>query len=97
MLIQQLFDIIKERQENPREDSYTSELLRAGEDEILKKIGEESVEVILAAKSQGDARLVSELGDLTYHCLVLLAQRGLTPEDVEGELEKRLPAANKPG
>ena len=97
MLIQQLFDIIKERQENPREDSYTYKLLKAGEDEILKKIGEESVEVILAAKSQGDARLVSELADLTYHCLVLLAQRGLTPENVEVELEKRLPAANKPG
>ena len=44
-----------------------------------------------------DARLLSEMADLTYHCLVLLALRGLSPEDVEIELEKRLPAANKPG
>jgi phosphoribosyl-ATP pyrophosphohydrolase len=94
MLIQQLFDVILERRQNPKTDSYTNRLLAMGEDEILKKIGEESVEVILAAKGQGDQRLVSEMADLTYHLLVLLAQRGLTPEDVEVELEKRLPAGN---
>jgi phosphoribosyl-ATP pyrophosphohydrolase len=94
MLIQQLFDVILERREDPKEDSYTNRLLTMGEDEILKKIGEESVEIILAAKGQGDERLVSEIADLTYHLLVLLAQRGLSPEDVEIELEKRLPAAN---
>jgi phosphoribosyl-ATP pyrophosphohydrolase len=94
MLIQQLFDVILERRENPKADSYTNRLLAMGEDEILKKIGEESVEIILAAKGQGNERLVSEMADLTYHMLVLLAQRGLTPEDVETELEKRLPAVN---
>ena len=63
MLIQQLFDVILERQGNPKADSYTNRLLAMGEDEILKKIGEESVEVILAAKGQGNERLISEMAD----------------------------------
>ena len=73
----------------PAEYSYTARLIAAGEDEILKKIGEESVEVILAAKAQGDARLVEEIADLTYHTLVLLAARHLSPEDIKAELERR--------
>lgn len=76
-IIQRLFAVITDRRANPKEGSYTNRLLGAGEDEILKKIGEESVEVIIAAKGQGDERLVSELADLTYHCLVLLAQHDL--------------------
>jgi phosphoribosyl-ATP pyrophosphohydrolase len=60
-----------------------------GEDEIVKKIGEESVEVILAVKGQGDERIISETADLFYHALVLLAARGLTLEQVEAELERR--------
>jgi len=87
--IQNLFAVIADRKTHPRESSYTNSLFDAGEDEILKKIGEESVEVILAAKAQGDERLVSELADLAYHCLVLIAQRGLTPQDVSAELERR--------
>lgn len=92
--IQRVFATITDRKANPKEGSYTNRLLDMGEDEILKKIGEESVEVILAAKAQGDERLVSELADLTYHCLVLLAQRGLSPADIAAELERRhAPAA----
>ena len=91
-IIRDLFDIIKDRQANPKEGSYTNSLFEAGEDEILKKIGEESVEVILAAKGQGDERLVSEMADLVYHGLVLLAARGLTLEAIEAELERRAPA-----
>jgi phosphoribosyl-ATP pyrophosphohydrolase len=64
-------------------------LLDAGEDEILKKVGEEAMEVVLAAKGQGDERLVSEIADLTYHVLVLLAARGLDLADVRAELAKR--------
>jgi phosphoribosyl-ATP pyrophosphohydrolase len=56
---------------------------------MLKKVGEEAVEVILAAKSQGNARLVEEAADLTYHILVLLAARGLSPADIENALLKR--------
>jgi len=89
MNINQLFAVIQARRSAPPEESYTARLTAAGEDEILKKVGEEAVEVILAAKGQGQARLVEELADLTYHALVLLAARGLTPQDVEAELARR--------
>jgi phosphoribosyl-ATP pyrophosphohydrolase/phosphoribosyl-AMP cyclohydrolase len=84
-----LFATILDRQANPRPGSYTARLLEAGEDQILKKVGEEAMEVVLAAKGQGDARVVSEVADLLYHLLVLLAARGLTLADVEAELVRR--------
>jgi phosphoribosyl-ATP pyrophosphohydrolase len=84
-----LFATILDRRANPRPGSYTAKLLGAGEDEVLKKVGEEAMEVILAAKGQGDERLISEIADLFYHTLVLLAARGLTLADVEAELVRR--------
>lgn len=87
--INELFQTLQDRQAHPRAGSYTNELLSAGEDEIVKKIGEEAVEVILAAKGQGDQRLVEESADLIYHLLVLLVSRGLTWNDVLFELEAR--------
>ncbi len=89
MTLTELYNIILDRQENPVEGSYTNYLFKKGQDEILKKIGEESVEVILAAKSQGKERLIEEVADLTYHTLVLLADSGLTPADILAELDKR--------
>ena len=91
-VLEQVFAIIEDRKANPRPDSYTNRLLEAGQDEILKKIGEEAIEVILAASNQGDERLVSELADLSYHCLVLLASRNLTPSHISDELERRYKA-----
>lgn len=91
-ILARVFAVIQDRQANPQPGSYTNHLLASGEDEIVKKIGEEAVEVILAVKGQGDPRVISELADLTYHCLVLLAQRGLTPDDVGTELERRFKA-----
>lgn len=88
-MLNELFGIIEDRKANPVPDSYTNRLLVAGEDEILKKIGEEAVEVILAAKAQGNLRLVEELADLYYHSLVLLAARELSLADVEAELARR--------
>jgi phosphoribosyl-ATP pyrophosphohydrolase len=88
-ILARVFDVITDRQANPKAGSYTNHLLDAGEDEIVKKIGEEAVEVILAVKGQGDERVISELADLTYHCLVLLAQRDLSPDDIAAELERR--------
>ena len=88
-MLVELFNIIEDRMANPVEGSYTNHLLAVGEDEILKKIGEEAVEVILAAKAQGNPRLVEELADLFYHSLVLLAARGLTLSEVEAELARR--------
>lgn len=84
-----LFSTILERKAAFRPDSYTARLLTAGEDEILKKIGEEAMEVILAAKGQGDERVIAEVADLLYHLLVLLASRSLTLNDVEAELVER--------
>ena len=87
--IDRVFKVITDRRENPKEGSYTNQLLNAGQDEILKKIGEEAIEVILAASAQGNERLISELADLTYHCLVLLAARDLAPADIAAELDRR--------
>ena len=69
--------------------SYTVQLLEDGENEILKKLGEEAIEVIVAAKAEGDERVVYEMADLVYHALVLLAARDLRWQDVESELEHR--------
>jgi phosphoribosyl-ATP pyrophosphohydrolase/phosphoribosyl-AMP cyclohydrolase len=88
-ILDALFAVILDRQAKRPSGSYTADLLNAGEDEILKKVGEEAMEVVLAAKGQGDERLVSEIADLTYHLLVLLAARGLDPNDVQAELTRR--------
>lgn len=88
-MLHELFALIEDRKANPKEGSYTNELLSSNEDRVLQKIGEESVEVILAAKGQGDERVIEEVSDLFYHTLVMLAQRGLTLADIENELRKR--------
>jgi phosphoribosyl-ATP pyrophosphohydrolase len=88
-MLEELFRIIEDRKANPVEGSYTNSLLEAGEDEILKKVGEEAIEVILAAKAQGNQRLIEEIADLYYHSLVLLAARGLSLAEIEGELSRR--------
>lgn len=84
-----LFQTIKDRQLNPKPGSYTNSLLESGLDEISKKVGEEAIEVIIAAQHQGRERLISEMADLAYHCLVLLAHQDVTPEEVATELERR--------
>ncbi len=88
-MLQELFDIIMDRQARPQPGSYTNKLLDGGTDAILQKVGEESVEVILAAKGQGKQRLVEETADLFYHILVLLASQGVTLAEVEAELRRR--------
>ncbi|GJM40276.1 MAG: phosphoribosyl-ATP pyrophosphatase [Ardenticatenaceae bacterium] len=87
--IDQLFATLQERKANPSPDSYTTSLLADGEDEIVKKIGEEAVEVIIAAKSQGNQRIVEESADLVYHLLVLLLSRDLSWDDIRQELASR--------
>jgi phosphoribosyl-ATP pyrophosphohydrolase len=87
--LQSLYDVILDRKENPQDNSYTNQLFILGEDEIVKKIGEESIEIILAAKSQGRQRLIEETADLAYHVLVLLALKDITPMDIQLELRRR--------
>lgn len=84
-----VFDTILDRKANPKPGSYTNSLFDAGLDEITKKVGEEAIEVIIAAQHQGNERLISELADLTYHSMVLMAQMGVTPEDIVAELRRR--------
>jgi phosphoribosyl-ATP pyrophosphohydrolase len=89
MSIQWLFDVIEERKKNPSEKSYTTSLFNEGLPKIAQKVGEEGTEVVVAALAQEDQRLIEEVADLTYHMLVLLVARGLTPAHVLAELEKR--------
>ena len=89
MDIQWLFDVIEDRKKNPSEKSYTTSLFNEGLPKIAQKVGEEGTEVVVAALAQDDGRLIEEIADLTYHTLVLLSARGLTPADVVAELEKR--------
>ena len=89
MSIQWLFDVIENRKKNPTEQSYTSSLFAEGLPKIAQTVGEEGTEVVVAALAQEDQRLVEEVADLTYHTLVLLSARGLTPAQILAELEKR--------
>ena len=89
MTLNSLYSTILERKNNPSPGSYTAKLLADGEDEIVKKVGEEAIEVIVAAKGQGDERIVSEVADLIYHTMVLLASRGIAWRTVEEELSRR--------
>lgn len=89
MTLDELYKIICDRRDHPAPESYTARLFSQGEDEILKKVGEEAMEIILAAKGQGNQRLTEEIADLTYHLLVLMAAHNLTPEDIRQELGLR--------
>jgi phosphoribosyl-ATP pyrophosphohydrolase len=89
MDIQSLFDIIEDRKNNPSEKSYTASLFAEGLSKIAQKVGEEGTEVVVAALAQEDQRLIEEIADLTFHTLVLLSARGLTPAHIRTELEKR--------
>jgi phosphoribosyl-ATP pyrophosphohydrolase len=95
--LQDLFTVIEHRKTHPPTGSYTAQLFSAGEEKIGKKIVEETVEVLLAARSEGDQRLVEESADLVYHLFVLLAHRGLTLSDVENELQRRHEPTENPG
>lgn len=88
-VITNLWTTIEDRKEALPAGSYTTTLLQAGENEILKKLGEEIIEVIVAAKDEGDDRLIYEMADVIYHAMVLLAARDLSWQDVEAELARR--------
>ena len=87
--LQTLDAVIHDRKSNPKDGSYTSGLFREGVEKISQKVGEESVETIVAALGQSDERVVNEAADLIYHTLVLLAARGLGLAEVEAELSRR--------
>ena len=88
-ILYELYDIILERREKMPEGSYTAYLFNKGLDKILKKVGEENAEVIIAAKNRDKAELVYETSDLLYHLLVLLVEQGVSLAEVFSELKSR--------
>jgi phosphoribosyl-ATP pyrophosphohydrolase/phosphoribosyl-AMP cyclohydrolase len=91
-ILEELYNVIADRKVNPREGSYTNYLFNKGLDKILKKVGEEASEVIIAAKNESREELKYEIADFLYHVLVLMVEQGLTLEDIYGELRNRRPA-----
>ncbi|HEX6971783.1 MAG TPA: bifunctional phosphoribosyl-AMP cyclohydrolase/phosphoribosyl-ATP diphosphatase HisIE [Limnochordia bacterium] len=88
-IVRAVYETILSRKAHPTAESYTAYLFREGIDKILKKVGEEATEVVIAAKNPPTRPLVSEAADLVYHLLVLLAERGVAPEEVFAELAAR--------
>ncbi|WP_303864994.1 bifunctional phosphoribosyl-AMP cyclohydrolase/phosphoribosyl-ATP diphosphatase HisIE [Alkalibaculum bacchi] len=88
-ILKQLYKTIEDRRSNPVEGSYTNYLFDKGIDKILKKVGEENAETIIAAKNNSKEELIYEASDLIYHLLVLLVNQRVSLEDIFGELEKR--------
>ena len=84
-----LYELLKDRKETMPEGSYTSYLFSKGTDKILKKVGEESTEVIIAAKAEDKAETVYEIADLAYHIMVLMVQQGIGLDDIRKELASR--------
>lgn len=91
-VIDEVYSVVRERRDNPVEGSYTTYLFTEGIDKILKKVGEESSEVIIAAKNHSKSEMTEEISDLVYHALVLMANEGVTPEDIAKALRKRRPS-----
>lgn len=87
--IDALISCIEDRKNNPKQGSYTNYLFDKGLDKILKKVGEESTEVIIAAHAQDKAETIYEIADLCYHVLVLMIDQEITREDIMNELSKR--------
>jgi phosphoribosyl-ATP pyrophosphohydrolase/phosphoribosyl-AMP cyclohydrolase len=88
-LLEQLYELIQSRERERPAGSYTTYLFEEGLDKILKKVGEESAETLIAAKNDDDARLTAEASDLLYHLLVLLVARGVSLADITQELASR--------
>lgn len=88
-ILEELYAIVQDRRANPKEGSYTNYLFDKGIDKILKKVGEETAEVIIASKNPGTDELRYEAADLLYHLTVLWCEKGLTPKEVFRELKSR--------
>ena len=88
-ILQEDFDTIQNRKNNPKEGSYTNYLFDKGIDKILKKIGEEATELVIAAKNPNPEEIKYEIADFLYHCMVLMAEKGVTWEDITEELAHR--------
>jgi phosphoribosyl-ATP pyrophosphohydrolase len=88
-VLSRLAEVLEERKQADPESSYVAKLYSKGLDSILKKIGEEATETVMAAKDGVKEKIIYETADLWFHCMVLLAQQDLKPEDVLNELDRR--------
>lgn len=88
-VLKQLYNVLDERKKNPVEGSYTNYLYTQGIDKILKKVGEECTETVIASKNGSKEEMVLEISDLVYHLLVLMAYKDINLCDIKEELEKR--------
>jgi len=88
-ILDRLAATIAQRRDADPSSSYVAGLLAKGDDAIVRKIGEEAIETVMAAKDGDRLRIVAEVADLWFHCLVLLARHGLGPDDVRAELARR--------
>jgi len=88
-ILEELYEVVVDRRQNPVEGSYTCRLFSEGLDKILRKVGEESLELILAGKEMDRGKIVYEAADLLYHMVVLLVYAGVELEEVFKELERR--------
>ena len=88
-ILSQVAATIESRKDADPQDSYVASLFARGDDAILKKIGEEATETVMAGKDGDAVRITHEMADLWFHCLVLLARHGLGPDDVLRELARR--------
>jgi phosphoribosyl-ATP pyrophosphohydrolase len=89
-MLQQVFELIQERKNHSTPaESYVASLLAKGDNKILKKLGEEATEVVLAAKDQDRSELIHELADLWFHSLVLMVHHDLSLQDLDDELRRR--------
>jgi phosphoribosyl-ATP pyrophosphohydrolase/phosphoribosyl-AMP cyclohydrolase len=88
-VLEDVYDIILDRKENPKEGSYTNYLFDRGIDKILKKVGEEATEIVIAAKNPEPEELKYEISDFLYHMMVLMAEKGVTWEEITQELSQR--------
>ena len=88
-VLQQLAQILEQRKQQSADKSYVAGLYAKGLDTILKKIGEEATETVIAAKNGDKQQIIYETADLWFHCMVLLADQGLGPDDVLQELQRR--------
>lgn len=88
-ILERLADVVESRKGGDPDTSYVSRLFARGPDAILKKVGEEATETVMAGKDGDRLRIVGETADLWFHCLIMLAQFGLRPSDVLAELRRR--------
>jgi phosphoribosyl-ATP pyrophosphohydrolase/phosphoribosyl-AMP cyclohydrolase len=85
-----LFDTIKDRQAHPKEGAYTTYLFNKGLDKMLKKVGEETAEIIIASKNESKDDLIGEIADLAYHLAVVMVEKLVTLEEIEAKLASRI-------